>query len=77
MNILEGMLAGVGLTMQDYVQLTHDKNYAQLNNGCQLLVHDLRRVALQAAIAMGKEGDIIVIYLTPTFFLYHSHFLNM
>ncbi|XP_020079835.1 uncharacterized protein LOC109703582 isoform X1 [Ananas comosus] len=61
LNILEGMLAGVGWTIQDYVQLTHDKNYAQLNNGCQLLVHDLRRVALQAAIAMGKEGDIIVV----------------
>ncbi|CAL9119665.1 unnamed protein product [Musa acuminata var. zebrina] len=60
-TILDDMLAGVGYTMQESSPPGGSKIYPKLPNGCTLLVNEDRRVALQAAIAMGKEGDIIVV----------------
>ena len=60
MDILDDMLAGVGMTIQDY--LKHGKNdyYPPLPNDCRLFLHDIRRVAVRAAVAMGEEGDTVV-----------------
>ena len=60
MDILDDMLAGVGMTIQDY--LKHGKNdyYPPLPNGCRLFLHDIRRVAVRAAVVMGEEGDTVV-----------------
>ncbi|CAL9177732.1 unnamed protein product [Musa hybrid cultivar] len=60
-TILDDMLAGVGYTMQESSPHGGNKIYPKLPNGCTLLVNEDRRVALQAAIAMGKEGDIIIV----------------
>ncbi|KAM1294654.1 hypothetical protein ACFX2H_014549 [Malus domestica] len=59
-EVLDGMLAGVGWTMQDY--LKHGKNdyYPPLANGHRLFLHDIRRVAICCAVAMGEEGDMVV-----------------
>lgn len=68
MDILDDMLMGVGWTMQDYLKHGGDNSNPMLPNGHRLFVHDIRKVALQAAIAMGEEGDIIVTYLFWPFF---------
>ncbi|WOL05399.1 hypothetical protein Cni_G14127 [Canna indica] len=60
LRIFDDMLAGVGFTMEEYLQKGGNNGHQKLANGCTLLVHEDRRVALQTAIAMGKEGDIIV-----------------
>ncbi|KAM1097203.1 hypothetical protein ACFX19_014887 [Malus domestica] len=59
-EVLDGMLAGVGWTMQDY--LKHGKNdyYPPLANGHRLFHHDIRRVVVCCAVAMGEEGDMVV-----------------
>lgn len=57
LDILNDMLAGIGKTMRDV-----EENYvSNLPNGHRLFVHEIRRVALQAAIAMAEEGDIVVV----------------
>ncbi|XP_038971299.1 UDP-N-acetylmuramoyl-L-alanyl-D-glutamate--2,6-diaminopimelate ligase MurE homolog, chloroplastic-like [Phoenix dactylifera] len=61
LDILDDMLMGVGWTMQDYLQHGGNNGHPMLPNGHKLFVHDIRRVALQAAAAMGEEGDIIVV----------------
>ncbi|KAG1362635.1 UDP-N-acetylmuramoyl-L-alanyl-D-glutamate--2,6-diaminopimelate ligase MurE, chloroplastic-like [Cocos nucifera] len=58
-NIFDDMLAGIGLTLQDYLQYGEKFLYPVLPNGCRLFLHDNRRVAIRAAVAMGKEGDMI------------------
>ncbi|XP_073101830.1 UDP-N-acetylmuramoyl-L-alanyl-D-glutamate--2,6-diaminopimelate ligase MurE homolog, chloroplastic isoform X2 [Elaeis guineensis] len=58
-NIFDDMLAGIGLTLQDYLQYGENFLYPVLPNGCRLLLHDIRRVAIRAAVAMGREGDMI------------------
>lgn len=63
MDILDDMLAGVGRTMQDYLKYEENGYYPPLPNGHQLFVHSTRRVAIRSAIAMGKEGDMIVSFL--------------
>ncbi|XP_020249795.1 uncharacterized protein LOC109827241 isoform X2 [Asparagus officinalis] len=60
-EIFDDMLAGVGWTMNDYLQYGDNGRYPVLPNGHRLLLHDIRRVAIRAAIAMGKEGDIIFV----------------
>lgn len=60
MDIFDDMLAGVGLTLKDYLRYGETCGYPSLQNGTRLFVHDIRRVAIRAAIAMGKEGDMIV-----------------
>ncbi|WOL05398.1 hypothetical protein Cni_G14126 [Canna indica] len=61
LRIFDDMLAGVGFTTEEYLQKGGNNGHQKLANGCTLLVHEDRRVALQTAIAMGKEGDIIVV----------------
>ncbi|XP_008775670.2 UDP-N-acetylmuramoyl-L-alanyl-D-glutamate--2,6-diaminopimelate ligase MurE homolog, chloroplastic-like [Phoenix dactylifera] len=60
-NIFDDMLAGIGLTLQDYLQYDENFLYPVLPNGCRLFLHDIRRVAIRAAVAMGKEGDMIFV----------------
>lgn len=54
------MLSGVGWTMQDYLKHGENDYYPPLPNGHRLFLHDIRRVAVRAAVAMGEEGDIVV-----------------
>ncbi|KAK1260466.1 hypothetical protein QJS04_geneDACA002033 [Acorus gramineus] len=61
LDILDDMLAGVGWTMQDYLKHGENDYYPPLPNGHRLFVHDIRRVAVRAAVAMGEEGDIVVV----------------
>ncbi|CAD5184715.1 unnamed protein product [Musa acuminata subsp. malaccensis] len=62
MKILDDMLAGVGYTMEEFCSLHGGSNsHQKLPNGCTLSVNGDRRLALRAAIAMGKEGDAIVV----------------
>lgn len=59
-DILDDMLAGVGWSMQDYLKYGENDYYPPLPNGHRLFLHDIRRVAVRAAVAMGEEGDIVV-----------------
>ncbi|KAK5777672.1 UDP-N-acetylmuramoyl-L-alanyl-D-glutamate--2,6-diaminopimelate ligase MurE homolog, chloroplastic-like [Gossypium arboreum] len=61
LDILDDMLAGVGWTMQDYLKYGENDYYPPLPNGHRLFLHDIRRVALRCAVAMGEEGDMVVI----------------
>lgn len=65
MNILNDMLAGVGWTLQSYVQFGKNNYYPPLPNGHKLFVHDRRRVAVRAAMAMADNGDIVVSIFSP------------
>lgn len=68
MDILDDMLAGVGWTMQDYLKYGANDYYPPLSNGHRLFLHDIRRVAVRAAVAMGEEGDIVVSFWSPLLF---------
>ncbi|KAH6835005.1 ALBINO OR PALE-GREEN 13 [Perilla frutescens var. hirtella] len=61
LDILDDMLAGVGWTMQDYLKHGENDYYPPLPNGHRLFLHDIRRVAVRCAVAMGEEGDIVVV----------------
>lgn len=61
LDILDDMLAGVGWTMQDYLRWGDDDYYPPLPNGHRLFVYDIRSIAIRAAVAMGAEGDAVVI----------------
>ncbi|KAL5727437.1 hypothetical protein ACHQM5_000633 [Ranunculus cassubicifolius] len=61
LDILDDMLAGVGWTMQDYLKYGENDYYPPLPNGHRLFLHDIRRVAVRAAVAMGEEGDLVVV----------------
>lgn len=60
MDILDDMLAGIGWTMQDYLKHGENDYYPPLANGHRLFLHDIRRVAVRCAVAMGEEGDVVV-----------------
>ncbi|KAK3227493.1 hypothetical protein Dsin_007355 [Dipteronia sinensis] len=60
LDILDDMLAGVGWTMQEYLKHGENDYYPPLPNGNRIFLHDIRRVAVRCAVAMGKEGDIVV-----------------
>lgn len=60
MDILDDMLAGIGWTMQDYLKHGENDYYPPLPNGHRLFLHDIRRVAVRCAVAMGEEGDMVV-----------------
>lgn len=68
-DILDDMLAGVGWTMQDYLKHGENDYYPPLPNGHRLFLHDIRRVAVRCAVAMGEEGDIVVSSLSPILLL--------
>ncbi|MED6161883.1 hypothetical protein PIB30_065004 [Stylosanthes scabra] len=61
LDILDDMLAGVGWSMQDYLKHGENDYYPPLPNGHRLFLHDIRRVAVRAAVAMGEEGDVVVV----------------
>ncbi|CAJ2676568.1 unnamed protein product [Trifolium pratense] len=61
LDILDDMLAGIGWTMQDYLKYGENDYYPPLPNGHRLFLHDIRRIAVRAAVAMGEEGDVVVI----------------
>ncbi|KAJ0967155.1 hypothetical protein J5N97_024072 [Dioscorea zingiberensis] len=61
LDILDDMLSGVGWSMQDYLKYGENDYYPPLPNGHRLFLHDIRRVAVRAAVAMGEEGDIVVV----------------
>lgn len=61
LDILDDMLVGVGWTMQDYLKYGENDYYPPLPNGHRLFLHDIRRVAVRAAVAMGEEGDVVVV----------------
>ncbi|WOG81251.1 hypothetical protein DCAR_0100396 [Daucus carota subsp. sativus] len=61
LDILDDMLSGVGMTMQDYLKHGENDYYPPLPNGNRLFLHDIRRVAVRAAVAMGEEGDVVVV----------------
>ncbi|KAM7256494.1 hypothetical protein ACFE04_012235 [Oxalis oulophora] len=61
LDILDDMLAGIGWTMQDYLKYGENDYYPPLPNGNRLFLHDIRRVAVRCAVAMGEEGDMVVI----------------
>lgn len=61
LDILDDMLAGIGWTMQDYLKYGENDYYPPLSNGHRLFLHDIRRVAVRAAVAMGEEGDVVVV----------------
>ena len=68
-DILDDMLAGVGWTMHDYLKYGANDYYPPLPNGHRLFLHDIRRVAVRAAVAMGEEGDIVVSFWSHTLLL--------
>ncbi|XP_031278374.1 UDP-N-acetylmuramoyl-L-alanyl-D-glutamate--2,6-diaminopimelate ligase MurE homolog, chloroplastic [Pistacia vera] len=61
LDILDDMLAGVGWTMQEYLKHGENDYYPPLPNGHRLFLHDIRRVAVRCAVAMGEEGDMVVV----------------
>ncbi|KAF5460659.1 hypothetical protein F2P56_020514 [Juglans regia] len=61
LDILDDMLAGVGWTMHDYLKYGENDYYPPLPNGHRVFLHDIRRVAVRCAVAMGEEGDIVVV----------------
>ncbi|CAN6324632.1 unnamed protein product [Urochloa humidicola] len=61
LDILDDMLAGVGWTMEEYLKYGANDYYPPLPNGHRLFLHDIRRVAVRAAVAMGEQGDVVVI----------------
>ncbi|CAI0417288.1 unnamed protein product, partial [Linum tenue] len=61
LDILDDMLAGVGWTMQEYLKHGENDYYPPLPNGHRLFLHDIRRVAVRCAVAMGEEGDVVVV----------------
>ncbi|KAJ4831905.1 hypothetical protein Tsubulata_018114 [Turnera subulata] len=61
LDILDDMLAGVGWTMQEYLNYGQNDYYPPLKNGHRLFLHDIRTVAVRCAVAMGEEGDVVVV----------------
>nr|GEZ92478.1 UDP-N-acetylmuramoyl-L-alanyl-D-glutamate--2,6-diaminopimelate ligase MurE homolog, chloroplastic [Tanacetum cinerariifolium] len=61
LDILDDMLAGIGWTMQDYLKHQADDYHPPLPNGHRVFFQDIRRVAVRSAVAMGEEGDIVVV----------------
>ncbi|XP_022157096.1 uncharacterized protein LOC111023902 [Momordica charantia] len=61
LDILDDMLAGIGWTMQEYLKHGENDYYPPLSNGHRIFLHDIRRVAVRAAVAMGEEGDVVVV----------------
>lgn len=61
LDVLDDMLSGIGWTMQDYLKHGENDYYPPLPNGHRLFLHDIRRVAVRCAVAMGEEGDMVVV----------------
>lgn len=61
MDIIDDMLAGVGWSIEEYCEWGEKFYYPPLPNGHRLFVYDIRCIAVRAAVAMGEEGDAVVI----------------
>ncbi|XP_050378698.1 UDP-N-acetylmuramoyl-L-alanyl-D-glutamate--2,6-diaminopimelate ligase MurE homolog, chloroplastic [Argentina anserina] len=61
LDILDDMLSGIGWTMQEYLKHGEHDYYPPLPNGHRIFLHDIRRVAVRCAVAMGEEGDMVVV----------------
>ncbi|KAL3681442.1 hypothetical protein R1sor_024398 [Riccia sorocarpa] len=61
LDILDDMLAGVGWSMEEYLKWGETDYYPPLPNGHRLYVYDIRTIAVRAGVAMGEEGDAVVI----------------
>ncbi|XP_024517730.1 UDP-N-acetylmuramoyl-L-alanyl-D-glutamate--2,6-diaminopimelate ligase MurE homolog, chloroplastic [Selaginella moellendorffii] len=61
LEILDDMLAGVGWSMDEYLKCGERSYYPPIWNGNRVFVYDLRKIAVRAAVAMGEEGDAVVI----------------
>ncbi|KAL2620462.1 hypothetical protein R1flu_000667 [Riccia fluitans] len=61
LDILDDMLAGVGWSMEEYLKWGESDYYPSLPNGNRLFVYDIRTIAVRAGVAMGEEGDAVVI----------------
>ncbi|BBN15581.1 UDP-N-acetylmuramoyl-L-alanyl-D-glutamate--2,6-diaminopimelate ligase [Marchantia polymorpha subsp. ruderalis] len=61
LDILDDMLAGVGWSMEEYLKWGESDYYPPLPNGNRLFVYDIRTIAVRAGVAMGEEGDAVVI----------------
>ncbi|KAL6182203.1 hypothetical protein ACLB2K_043626 [Fragaria x ananassa] len=61
LDILDDMLSGIGWTMQEYLKHGEHDYYPPLPNGHRIFLHDIRRVAVRCAVAMGEEGDVVVV----------------
>ncbi|EMS50835.1 UDP-N-acetylmuramoyl-L-alanyl-D-glutamate--2, 6-diaminopimelate ligase [Triticum urartu] len=48
-------------TMEEYLKHGANDYYPPLPNGHRLFLHDIRRVAVRAAVAMGEQGDVVVV----------------
>ncbi|KAI5056527.1 hypothetical protein GOP47_0028345 [Adiantum capillus-veneris] len=59
--ILDDMLAGIGWTMKEYLQHGDRDYYPPLKNGNRLFLFHHRGIAVRAAVAMGEEGDAVII----------------
>lgn len=59
--ILDDMLAGVGWSMKEYLEHGERDYYPPLRNGHRLFLYDDRAIAVRAAVAMGEEGDAVII----------------
>jgi hypothetical protein len=49
--------------MEEYLKYGANDYYPPLPNGHRIFLHDIRRVAVRAAVAMGEQGDVVVCFL--------------
>lgn len=61
LSILDDMLAGVRLSMEEYLKHDTKKCHYLLHSGHRLIVCENRSLAIRTAIAMGEEGDAVVV----------------
>jgi hypothetical protein len=54
--------------MEEYLKYGANDYYPPLPNGHRLFLHDIRRVAVRAAVAMGEQGDVVVSFLSSSLF---------
>lgn len=64
--------------MEEYLKHGANDYYPPLPNGHRLFLHDIRRVAVRAAVAMGEQGDVVVSFYEffrykESFAVVHSH----
>ncbi|CAI5463807.1 unnamed protein product [Closterium sp. Yama58-4] len=61
LGILDDMLAGVGWSMEEYIEYNQAGFIPPLPSGNRLYVYDIRGIAVRAAIAMADDGDAVVV----------------
>lgn len=61
LSILDDMLGGLGLSMEEYLKHDVKEGHLSLNNGHRLIVRENRQLAIQVAISMGEDNDAVVV----------------